>query len=52
MQFPFVLRDDFVALLFLPEKLTTAEAERLCRFLRAIAVPQDDSHNAPKETAE
>lgn len=38
---PFPLRPDFAAQIVIPRDMTPAEAERLCTFVRTLALPKD-----------
>ena len=47
---PFPLRDDYSAQLVIPVDMTADEAERLCKFIKSLAVPDEEIRAAIKGT--
>jgi hypothetical protein len=40
--FPFPLRSDFLAVIEMPERFTAEEAERVCAYVRSLAVDEPE----------
>ncbi len=50
MKYALPLREHFDAKLVLPPNMTRSEAERICKFIMALAI--EPAANAPKEEAD